>query len=82
MSGEGPVVIMTDLQQSICRRTRYGKVYTTKDLARRLGTTPQGIHNAMRGLMQLALRGTYNYRWERVGGGYEKVAYWTVWRVG
>tara|TARA_R110002072_G_scaffold138619_1_gene281911 strand:+ start:76 stop:300 length:225 start_codon:yes stop_codon:yes gene_type:complete len=72
----------TDLQAQICRRTRYHKVYTAKELAERFDVTPQGIHNAMRGLMQMALSGTYNYRWERNENGYEKVAYWTMFKIG
>ena len=71
----------TDLQTQICRRTRYHKVYTAKELAERLGVTPQGIHNAMRGLMQMSLSGSYNYRWERNEDGYEKVAYWTMYQI-
>ena len=71
----------TDLQTQICRRTRYHKVYTAKELAERLDTTPQGIHNAMRGLMQMALSGSYNYRWERNRDGYKKVAYWTMYKI-
>jgi predicted transcriptional regulator len=68
----------TILQNKICRRTRYHKAYTAKELSKSLGVTAQGIHNAMRGLMRMTLSGSYNYRWERNEDGYEKVAYWTM----
>lgn len=68
----------TTLQDKICRRTRYHKTYTAKELSKRLGVTVQGIHNAMRGLTQMSLSGRYNYSWQRNEDGYEKVAYWTM----